>query len=43
MKKLISSFVFLIIAHCTLNVEKCNAQWVQISNGIGTDQFISSC
>ena len=32
----------IIIAHCTLIIENCNAQWVQLTNGIGNDKIIHS-
>jgi photosystem II stability/assembly factor-like uncharacterized protein len=42
MKKIIVRlFAFFLIVHCTLNIEHCNAQWVQC-NGIGTNQYVYS-
>lgn len=38
MKKIIVRlFALFLIAHCTLNIENCSAQWVQMSNGMGNN------
>ncbi|MFC2093895.1 T9SS type A sorting domain-containing protein [Bacteroidota bacterium] len=42
MKKLIYTIVVLLIIHCTFNIENCQAQWVQMSNGMPIDQNIQS-
>ena len=42
MKKLIYALVFFIIVHCTLTIHNCQAQWVQMSNGMGTSQIVYS-
>ncbi|HEY5122913.1 MAG TPA: hypothetical protein VIK14_04180 [Ignavibacteria bacterium] len=35
MKKLIYTFAFVLILHCTLKIDNCSAQWVQMSSGMG--------
>ncbi|HEY5124998.1 MAG TPA: T9SS type A sorting domain-containing protein [Ignavibacteria bacterium] len=42
MKKLIYSLAFVFIVCCTLKIDNCMSQWVQISNGIGASQTIES-
>ncbi|MDD5362000.1 MAG: T9SS type A sorting domain-containing protein [Ignavibacteria bacterium] len=32
----------MIIANCTLKIDDCRSQWVQMSNGMGNDKTISS-
>ncbi|MDD5362002.1 MAG: T9SS type A sorting domain-containing protein [Ignavibacteria bacterium] len=32
----------MIIANCTLKIDDCRSQWVQMSNGMGTDKMILS-
>ena len=41
-KIIINLTAFLIIVHCTFNIDNCSAQWVQMSNGIGTNCIIHS-
>ena len=40
MKKLFL-FLLFIIVHCTLSIENCKSQWVQMSNGMGTTQTVN--
>jgi hypothetical protein len=42
MKKLIYTLAFVLIVHCTFNIENCEAQWVQMANGMGTENTIYS-
>jgi hypothetical protein len=41
-KNLIFTFAFALIVHCTLYINDCNSQWVQMSNGIGTNKSVYS-
>ena len=41
-KKILISAILFAFFHIILNIENCNAQWVQMSNGMGTDNFIWS-
>ncbi|MCX6157543.1 MAG: T9SS type A sorting domain-containing protein [Ignavibacteriae bacterium] len=36
MKKLIYIFTFVLFVHITFKIDNCNAQWVQMPNGLGT-------
>ncbi len=38
MKKIL--FIFLIV-HCTLNIDNCLCQWVQVNNGMGNQPVVS--
>jgi hypothetical protein len=38
-KKLIFFLAFVVIVHCTLKIDNCSAQWVQMGNGI-TENYI---
>jgi hypothetical protein len=40
MNKLIYALTFILFLHCTFKIENCSAQWVQMSNGIGTDKIV---
>jgi len=42
MKKIIYSLAFVLIVHCTFNIDNCSSQWVQMPNGMGTDQTVWS-
>jgi hypothetical protein len=35
MRNIIISFVFFLFVHCTFKIYNCEAQWVQVSNGMG--------
>jgi hypothetical protein len=37
MKKLIYTLAFVLIVHCTLEINNCSAQWVQMANEMGTN------
>jgi len=41
-KKLFISILFFLIVNCTFVIEHCEGQWVQMSNGMGTDKDILS-
>ncbi|MCX6161737.1 MAG: T9SS type A sorting domain-containing protein [Ignavibacteriae bacterium] len=41
MKKLIYTFALVLIVHCTLYIENCMAQWVQMPNGMGTSLSVN--
>lgn len=40
MKKIIYLFPFVFILHFTFNIDNCDGQWVQVTNGINSNQFI---
>jgi hypothetical protein len=42
MKKIIYSLIFVLNLHCTLLIDNCVCQWVQKSNGMGTNKFVWS-
>jgi len=42
MKKLIYSLAFVLIVHCTFNIENCLSQWMQMSNGLVTSNSVNS-
>ena len=42
MKKIIYAIVALIILHLTFNIENCDAQWVQMSDGMGINKVVYS-
>jgi photosystem II stability/assembly factor-like uncharacterized protein len=42
MKNIIYSFIFILIVNCTLNIDNCMGQWVQLSDGIGASNSIYS-
>jgi hypothetical protein len=35
MKNIIYTFAIVMIVHCTFNIDNCEAQWVEVSSGIG--------
>ena len=42
MKKISYSLIFVLIVHCTLIIDNCMCQWVQKSNGMGTNKTVWS-
>ncbi|HEY5123726.1 MAG TPA: T9SS type A sorting domain-containing protein [Ignavibacteria bacterium] len=42
MKKIFYYLIFILIVHCTFNIDNCQSQWVQMSNGMENDNNIIS-
>jgi hypothetical protein len=42
MRKIIISSAFFLFVHCTFTIDNCEAQWVQMSNGIGDSIMVYS-
>jgi hypothetical protein len=42
MKKIFSFLIFVLILHFTFNIKNCEAQWVQMSNGMFNNQNVYS-
>ena len=40
MKKIIYTIIVLIIVHCTLFIDNCMSQWIQMSNGMGNGKIL---